>query len=142
LQPIIRIGATQNPNRCDYLLSPHVGPSLFLPPSVRPQPVRKKRVLPAAQCIIRLFGSASGRGSSCSNLAARAAQLVRRDVTPTFILTELIRLLRQEKIVRPGYNTLQVFISEALAAERRHLSEILEHALGHNAQAALKEVLV
>ena len=42
-----------------------------------------------------------------------------RDVTPAFILTELIALLRQEKIVRPGYRTLQAVIGKALSAERR-----------------------
>jgi hypothetical protein len=50
--------------------------------------------------------------------------------------------LRQEKIVRPGYNTLQAVISEALAAERRRLSEIVEKALDRDAQAALQQLLV
>jgi len=70
------------------------------------------------------------------------AQQVKRDVTPAFILSELIALLRQEKIVRPGYNTLQAVISEALAAERRRLSEIVEKALDRDAQAALQQLLV
>jgi hypothetical protein len=75
-------------------------------------------------------------------LSERAAQQVRRDVTPAFVLTELIALLRQEKIVRPGYHSLQAVISEALAAERRRLSEIVEEALDHDAQAALQQLLV
>jgi hypothetical protein len=33
----------------------------------------------------------------------RAAQLVRRDVTPAFVVTELIFWLNQQRIVRPGY---------------------------------------
>ena len=70
-------------------------------------------------------------------LSERAAQQAKRDVTPAFVLTELIALLRQEKIVRPGYNTLQAVISEALAAERRRLSEVVEKALDCDAQAAL-----
>ena len=65
-----------------------------------------------------------------------------RDVTPAFVLAELIALLRQEKIVRPGYNTLQAVISEALVAERRRLSEVVEKALDHDAKAALQQLLV
>ena len=50
--------------------------------------------------------------------------------------------MRQEKIVRPGYNTVQAIISEALTAERRRLSEIVEKALDRDAQAALQQLLV
>jgi len=65
-----------------------------------------------------------------------------RDVTPAFILAERIALLRQEKMVRPGYNTLQAVISEALSAERRRLSAVVEKVLDRNAKAALKQLLV
>jgi TnpA family transposase len=65
-----------------------------------------------------------------------------RDVTPAFILAELIALLRQEKIVRPAYNTLQAVISDALTAERQRLSAAVEKALDRNAKAALKQLLV
>ena len=63
--------------------------------------------------------------------------MVMRDVMPAFVLTELIALLRQEKMVRPGYHTLQAVISKALAAERRRLSEIVEKALDRDAKTAL-----
>ena len=65
-----------------------------------------------------------------------------RDVTPSFVLAELIALLRQEKIVRPGYNTLQAVISKALAVERLRLSQLVEKALDRDAKAALKQLLV
>ena len=68
--------------------------------------------------------------------------MVMRDVMPAFVLTELIALLRQEKMVRPGYHTLQAVIGKALAAERRRLSEIVEKALDRDAKTALQQLLV
>jgi hypothetical protein len=50
--------------------------------------------------------------------------LARRDVTATFILTELIALLNAEKIVRPGYTTLQTIIGDALNVERCRLEAV------------------
>ena len=108
----------------------------------RPKPVRKEEYYRQRKEILRLFGYRFWSWEFLPQLAARAAQLVRRDVTPAFILSELIVLLRQEKIVRPGYHTLQAVISEALAAERWRLSEIVEKALDHDAQAALQQLLV
>ena len=75
-------------------------------------------------------------------LSERAAQRVRRGLRPAFVLTELIALLWQEKTIRPGYNTLQVVISEALVAERRRQSEVVETALGRDAKTALQQLLV
>jgi Domain of unknown function (DUF4158) len=106
----------------------------------RPKPVRKEEYYRQRKEILRLFGYRFWSREFLPRLGARAAQLVMRDVTPAFVLTELIALLRQEKIVRPGYHTLQAVISEALAAERRRVSKIIERALDRDAQAALEEL--
>jgi Domain of unknown function (DUF4158) len=58
-------------------------------------------------------------------LRQQTTQIVSRDVTPGFIVAELIVFLREQKIVRPGYTTLQDLISEALSAERNRLGKLL-----------------
>ena len=75
-------------------------------------------------------------------LVQQAAQIVRRDVTPGFIVAELIAYLNEHKIVRPGYTTLQDLISEALSAERLRLGGLLEEVLDDAATAALAQLLV
>src|SRR6516162_10078815 len=67
-------------------------------------------------------------------LARQATHIVRRDVTPGFVATELIVWLNEHKIVRPGYSTLQDLISETLSNERRRLSELLEEVLDDGAR--------
>src|SRR5206468_3102190 len=75
-------------------------------------------------------------------LAQQAAMIVRRDVTPTFVATELITYLNEHKIVRPGYTTLQQLISEALSAERARLGGLLSTVLDDAAKPALAQLLV
>jgi TnpA family transposase len=67
---------------------------------------------------------------------------VRRDVTPGFIVAELIAWLSEHRIVRPGYTTLQELISEALSAERRRLGGLLAEVLDGAAKTALAQLLV
>ncbi len=72
----------------------------------------------------------------------KSAQVARRDVTPTFILTELLADLNIEKIVRPGYTTLQTIISDSLTIERRRLDQLVDTALDESARADLQKLLV
>jgi TnpA family transposase len=74
-------------------------------------------------------------------LARQATHIVRRDVTPGFVATELIVWLNEHKIVRPGYSTLQDLISETLSNERRRLSELLEEVLDDGAKAAVARLI-
>jgi hypothetical protein len=92
--------------------------------------------------IIRLFGYRLCAETDRREFTNRAAQLARRDVTPTFILTELLAHLETEKIVRPGYTTLQKIIIEALATERLRLEQFIDAALDDNAQRDLQKLLL
>ncbi len=69
--------------------------------------------------IADLFGYRLWTADFLVPLTQHAAQVVRRDVTPGFVVAELIAYLNEHKIVRPGYTTLQTLISAALATERR-----------------------
>jgi hypothetical protein len=64
--------------------------------------------------IAKLFGYRLWSGEFLEQLAQYAAQIVRRDVTPGFIVAELIAYLNEHKLERPGYTTLQTVISQAL----------------------------
>jgi hypothetical protein len=77
-------------------------------PAISARPVRRAESLAQRQAILRLFDYRLCSAQDHSSLAAKAQQLVRRDVTPAFVVAELIAWLDQQRIVRPGY-TRSVF---------------------------------
>lgn len=87
------------------------------------------------------FGYRLWSGSVTPVLSARAAQIVRRDITPGFVATELICWLNENKIIRPRYSTLQKIVSTALSAERQRLADILSTALDTETRNGLKALL-
>jgi len=91
--------------------------------------------------IADLFGYRLWSAAFLPPLVQQAAQIMRRDVTPGFVATELIVWLNDHKIVRPGYTTLQDLIGKALSAERRRLGTLLEHALDDDAKTALAHLI-
>ncbi len=92
--------------------------------------------------IAELFGYRLWAADFSPPLAQQLAQIVRRDVTPGFIVAELIVYLNERRIARPGYTTLQTLISEALSAERRRLGELLAQGLDGAAKDVLTQLLV
>lgn len=92
--------------------------------------------------IADLFGYRQWSGEFLPQLAQQSAQIVRRDVTPGFVVAELIVWLNDHKIVRPAYTTLQDLISDALSTERRRLANLLAGVLDDSAQSALAQVIV
>ena len=92
--------------------------------------------------IAALFSYRLWSSADQPDLMAIAASLARRDVTPSFILIEILAILKRRKIVRPGYTTLQSMISDVLASERRRLAQIIEEGLDANIIVALKDLLV
>lgn len=91
--------------------------------------------------IAALFGYQLWSAAFLPALGQHAAQIMRRDVTPGFVATELIVWLKDHKIVRPGYTTLQDLIGTALSAERQRLGTLLEHALDDSTKAALAQLI-
>ena len=92
--------------------------------------------------ITELFGYQPWAASFLPPLKQQAAQIVRRDVTPGFVAAELIVLLSGQKIILPGYTTLQELVSETLSAERRRLGALLAEVLDEPAKTALGQLLV
>jgi hypothetical protein len=63
-------------------------------------------------------------------------------VTPSFIGLELLGVLKDRKIVRPGYTTLQSVIGTALTVERKRLDHLVEAALDAQTVKTLRDLLV
>lgn len=92
--------------------------------------------------IAELFSYRPWASGFLPQLEQQAAQIVRRDVTPSFVVAELIVWLNEYKIILPGYTTLQELVSETLSAERRRLGNLLADVLDESAKAALAQLLV
>ena len=110
--------------------------------TLTPRPLPIKEYYLQRNDIARLFGYRLWLESDRSILLDKSAQLAKRDVTPTFILTELIAFLNDRKIVRPGYTTLQAVIGDALTAERRRLEKWIDGTLSETARKELQKLLV
>ena len=91
--------------------------------------------------IARLFGFPLWSEADRPALVEAATELARRDMTPSFIGLELLAVLRDRKIVRPGYTTLQSVISTALTVERKRLNHLVETALDTQTVKALRDLL-
>ncbi len=102
---------------------------------------RRERDVQRAE-IARLFGFRLWSAADRAALVEAATKLSRRDVTPSFIGLELLGVLKDRKIVRPGYTTLQSVISTALTVERKRLDLLVETALDAQTVKALRDLLV
>lgn len=92
--------------------------------------------------IICLFGYRLWSKSDCETYQEKALQLAKRDVTPTFILTELIAHLNTAKIVRPAYTALQRIIGDALTVERLRLEQLVNNGLDNKVRTDLQKLLL
>lgn len=92
--------------------------------------------------ISKLFGYRMWSDDDLPALRSKATLLARTDVSPTFLLAELMVFLIGQRIVRPGYSTLQSIIRDALTAERERLEQLVQSALTDTTRAALQELLL
>ena len=107
-----------------------------------PHAITKHEYFAQRALIAELFAYQLWTANFLQQLRQQADQIVRRDVTPGFIVAELIAYLNEHKIVRPGYTTLQTLISESLSAERQRLGSLLAGVLDEAAKNALAQLLV
>jgi hypothetical protein len=122
---------------CTFVLTRYFNGQVFEPHAITKHEHYAQRTL-----IAQLFGYQLWSADLRPQLTQQAAQIVRRDVTPGFIVAELITYLNEHKIVRPGYTTLQTLISEALSAERWRLGGLLAEVPDGTAKDALAQLLV
>lgn len=68
--------------------------------------------------------------------------MIQRDIQPQFIALALLSYLTEQKIIRPGYTTLQTIVSSIIHDERKRLALILQEALISEEKQALQKLLV
>lgn len=110
--------------------------------SFTPMPMRPAEHFSQRKEIVKLFGYRQWSVDNKPQLAEKAAMLALRDVTPAYIVTELLVFLKHEKQIRPAYTTLQALISKALSGERKRLGDLIEAALDEQIKEALQKLLV
>ena len=76
--------------------------------------------------ICRLFGYTLWANPDLAIVAEQSNKIVRKDATPKFILNELFAFLKKQKIVRPGYTTLQTIVSKTLVNEKNRIKKCLD----------------
>lgn len=121
---------------CRFVLTRYFNDQLF-----HAQAISKHEHYAQRAIIAELFGYRLWSADCLAQLARQAAAIVRRDVTPGFIVAELIAYLNEHKIVRPGYTTLQTLISTALSAERQRLGGLLTGMLDDASRKMVAQLL-
>jgi hypothetical protein len=74
-------------------------------------------------------------------LEARARQTAAVCGKPVYVFRELMHYLAEQRIVAPGYSTMQDIIGGALADEQRRLATIVDDHVDPSAKAALDRLL-
>ena len=92
--------------------------------------------------IIELFNYKPWSKQLIKLLQQKTTQIIQQDISPSFIVTELVSFLKQQQIVRPKYTVFQTIVSEALATERNRLSKILTELLSDVDLNMMKTLLV
>ena len=95
------------------------------------------------QCpkITALFGYQRWSKNFTPLLQNYLVTLSRRDISLDYLVMELITFLQQEKIIRPGYTTLQTIMSDVLSTERKRLADILRNDLSEDNKMSLRKLL-
>ena len=105
------------------------------------EPLGTKEYYAQRREIVALFDYRLWTDNDLPTLRDKAKLLVRTDVTPTFLLAELMVFLVGQHIVRPGYSTLQTIIRDALTVERDRLEQLVEAAMTDATRKALQQLL-
>ena len=106
------------------------------------EPLSTKEYYAQRREIVALFGYRLWTDNDLPTLRDKTTLLARTDVTPTFLLAEMMVFLIGQRIVRPGYSTLQTIIRDSLSAERERLEQLVEAALTDATRDALQQLLV
>jgi len=109
--------------------------------TVAPGPVTAYERYAQRREIMRLTGYRLWSAPDQEAAMTAAAGFARRDVTPSFILMELLVWLNTRRIVRPGYTTLQTIIANVLTNERERLETIVMNGLADEENSVLRGLL-
>jgi TnpA family transposase len=91
--------------------------------------------------ICRIFGYTLWANPDLTIVAEQSNKIVRKDATPKFILNELFAFLKKQKIVRPGYTTLQTIVSKTLVNEKNRIKKCLDMHLKDEYKKQFQELI-
>lgn len=131
-----RFGWSDVKDDCNFILSRYFHGE----PLPEQSPTKHERYAQREK-ICALYGYRPWSSTLSSQLEHQAIHVVRRDVTPGFVATELIIWLNEHKIIRPGYTTLQELVSRVLSDERLRLERILAERLDGTTIAGLGKLI-
>ncbi len=91
--------------------------------------------------ISNLFGYQLWSRHFLPELNNRAELSAKRDTAPNFITHEILDFLQNQKIVRPGYTTLQTIVSQTLTQERNRLKCLLKKQITDSHKQSLNQLI-
>ncbi len=75
-------------------------------------------------------------------LLNKATELITHNINSQFIAIELLSHLRNNKIVRPKYTTLQFIVSSAINYEKARIATIVNNNLSSNDKTIIASLLI
>jgi len=104
-------------------------------------PITKHQYYAQCQSIAKHFGYQMWSNEFEPMLFQKIEQVIRKDISSQFIIMELLAFLREKKIIRPGYSTLQKIISRALLDEKTRLTALIQTSISDQNIKLLKNLL-
>lgn len=107
------------------------------------EPVGRHEYYQQRKIIRDYFGYQNWNASLHENhLMEQLNLIIKRDISIAFILPEILSWLKTQKIIRPGYTTLQLLVSNALNNERHRLCLLIRQQITAEIQVHLDNLLV
>lgn len=106
-----------------------------------PTPITKHQYYAQCHTIASHFGYQLWAKEFELLLTNQATQILRRDISPQFIVIELLAFMQKKKIIRPGYTTLQMIVRNVLNSERNRLGSIIRESLTATDRSSLLNLI-
>lgn len=126
-----------DPEDCGFIMQQY-----FLNQQLEQSSISKYEYYSQCNAIIELFGYRLWDKFHQQLLYSHAAKVLARDTNPQFITMELLSYLQTQKIIRPGYTTLQTIVSAVINVERKRLADIIRSYLTTEDEKVLQTLLV
>ena len=106
-------------------------------PEVDWEPLGKQTIFKQREFILTLFRYRLCQAAERQHLLLRAQQAAQISSKPIYVFRELVQYLTEQRIVAPGYTTLQDIVGQALTYEQQRLTTIIRAALMPDERATL-----
>ena len=93
------------------------------------------------KAVLAIYGYQRANHDSLSELAKQAAEIVKRDASPRFVFDQLLDYCEHQKIIRPGYSTLQSIVAAAVFKEEERLTSKISMLVDQETKKAIDNLL-